>query len=334
MSGAGPPDGRPAGPPGRATWGPAQYLAACAAVLLAYEAWTLAAWVADGPFQVTADRDRGSTSWYAARVLEVVVLASVAGFVVKAVRDHRREGRLGVDSLLIIGMFSAAFWDPIYNWLTPAWLYTSNFLNVNDWFAHAPGIVNPDAGRMPWPIVIVLVGYPLWGVGFAILTNVVMRAAQTRRPALSRARLAGVGLAVSVGLTWASFALFKAFGLMAAPGFRFGVLGDSDIFFAGLSGGIVFWALACLRFFRDDRGRTLFELGSRGGVTSVLAAVAACQLLVILGWGLLTVPFTLHSSPYPRLPAHLVNGLCDTPGTHGTAYGPCPGAPGFRLPVR
>ena len=81
-------------------------------------------------------------------------------------RERRRAGRLGTDGLLILGFwecFGASFWDPIDNWLVPAWSYSTNLVALNDWFAHAPGIVNPDAGTMQWSVVMVLVGYPLWG---------------------------------------------------------------------------------------------------------------------------------------------------------------------------
>jgi hypothetical protein len=47
----------------------------------------------------------------------------------------------------------------------------------------------------------------------------------------------------------------------------------------------------------------------------------------------------LYADPYPSMPKSFVNGMCDTPGAGplvrgGTRYGPCPGAPGFRMPVR
>lgn len=296
-------------------------LAGIGVLLAAYQAYTLLGWIADGPHQITADRAHGTTSWVAARVIEVLVVASVAGFIAHAARERRRMGRLGTDALLIIGMFSAGFWDPIYNWVAPAWLYSSNFLNVNDWLAHAPGVSNPIMGSQPWPIVIVLIGYPLWGVGFAMLINVVM----VRAGGGVRRRLL-TGLVAAVAITCASFGIFKALDLMSAPGFRFSVLGNSDVLFAGVSGGLVFWGLACVRHFTGADGRAFFDRPGDGVATSVLAAMATCQLLVVLGWGVLTVPFTTHSSPYPALPAHLVNGECDPPGLHGTAYGPCPGS--------
>ena len=319
--------------PSRARWGAARYLALAALPLLAYELWTLAAWLGDGPFQVTAERERGSTSWYGARVIEALVVLSVGAFLWRAVRDRRRLGRLSVDALLIIGMFTAAFWDPVYNWLTPAWLYSSNFLNVNDWLADAPLIVNTDAGTMPWPVIIVGVGYPLWGVGFAALVNVAMARVRARRPAIGPAGLAGTAFVVAGAITAAAFSIFQALDLMNAPGYRLGFLGDSQQLFFFYSGGLVFGGLACLRFFKDRDGFTLVER-SRSGAVRVLAAIAACQIIVVVGWGLLTVPFSLHSSPYPELPRHLINGLCDAPGWEGTAYGPCPGSPGFELPIK
>jgi hypothetical protein len=294
---------------------------------------TLVGWFSDGPFQVTAYRDHSSTSWYAARVVEVVVGASVGGFVLKAVRDRRRLGRLNTDALLIIGMFTAAFWDPIYNWLAPAWFYTSNFLNVNDGFAHAPLIVNPDAGRMPWPVILGCVGYPLWGVGFAAVISVAMGRVQAHRPRISKAGLVAVAFAFGGAVTAISFGVFQALGLMTAPGYRLSFLGNSELVFFFYSGGLVFVGLACLRFFKDAGGRSLIERG-RSGPTRVLAAIAACQIIVVMGWGLLTVPFSLAPSPYPKLARDLVNGLCNAPGVHQTDYGPCPGSPGFRLPTR
>ncbi len=205
------------------------YLALVAIPLLGYEVFTLAGWLGDGPAQITEYRDHGSTSWYAARVLEAIVVLSVAGFVWHAVRERRRLGRLGTDALLIIGMFTAAFWDPVYNWLTPAWLYSSNWLNVNDWLEHAPLIVNPDAGQMPWPVIVVGVGYPLWGVGFAAVVNLVMTRTREHHPQLSGGALAVLAFLVAGLLTVASFSIFKAFDLMNAPGYRMDFLGDSQL---------------------------------------------------------------------------------------------------------
>lgn len=228
-------------PPLAARLPSATTLLACAAVpLLAYEGWTIAGWLVAGPSQITAYRDHGSTSLYAARVVEVAVVASVAWWLVHVLRERRRTGRLGVDGLLIAGMFSAAFWDPIYNWLDPAWLYSSHFLNVNDWFGHAPFVLNKDAGRLPWPVVVVIVGYPLWCVGFAAIVNAAMAAARHRRPATPNAALAVLAFVLAGAITVAAFAGFRALDLMAAPGYKLEALGGEELLVFFWSGGLVF----------------------------------------------------------------------------------------------
>jgi len=318
---------------------PATVLAGLGLMLFAYQAWTIAGWLADGPFQITAERESGTTSLYAARALEATILVSTVAIATVVARRCLRERRLTVDAMLIAGMGSAAFWDPIYNWITPAWLYSSNWINVNDWFANAPLVLNPDAGSMPWPIVPVLVGYSFWGVGFAMVVNVVMHRARGRRPAISSAALVAIAFGVSGVVTAIAFNVFRAFDLMDAPGYRLAILGDSLSVFFFYSGGLAFGAVACLRFFTDDRGRIVTQRGldaiapRRRRAVSLLATMAACQLIVVIGWGLMTVPASLYSSPYPKTPSHLINGLCDAPGASGTSYGRCPGSPGFRVPI-
>jgi hypothetical protein len=97
--------------------------------------------------------------------------------------------------------------------------------------------------------------------------------------------------------------------------------------------------LACLRFFVNDRGQTLAERGldrlsvrRRTGV-GVLATIAFCNLSVIV-WSSPLILAGLYAKPYPDYPRNLSNVICDTPGLTGSAYGPCPGGHGFRVPLR
>lgn len=320
--------------------GPGPYLAALALPLVAYQLWTIVGWLADGPTQLTEHRDTGSTSYIAAKAIELAIVLSTVAIAAFVARDCRRRGRLTFDAMLIVGIASAAFWDPIYNWITPAWLYSSNWINLNDWFDHAPLVLNPDAGEMPWPIAPVLVGYAFWGLCFAMVDNAVMRRVRARWPRIPNPALAAVAFASSGAVTAIAFSVFRAFDLMDAPGYRLAAVGDSLIVFFFYSGGLVFGAFACLRYFRDRDGLALPERGlahlppRRRTAAALLATIATCQIVVVVGWGLLTVPWSLYSSPYPETPAHLVNGLCDAPGVTGTDYGPCPGSDGFRVPIR
>src|SRR3984957_11018649 len=96
-------------PRSRRPWGPAQYLALAAVPLLAYQAWTLVAWIAAGPHQITAYRSYGSFSWYAARAIEVTLVLAVAAILARLVRECRAQRRLTFDAMLFIGLLATVF---------------------------------------------------------------------------------------------------------------------------------------------------------------------------------------------------------------------------------
>jgi Spirocyclase AveC-like len=235
--------------PSRAFSAGAALLAGFAVLLFAYQAIAWVGYLADGP-RISVNHHSRDFDWWSARVVESIVVLSVVGWVIYVVRERRRTGRLGADGLLMLGMFAPSFWDPIYNWLVPAWQYSTNLVTLNDWFAHAPGIVNPDAGTMQWSVVMVLVGYPLWGMGFGAVIDISMRLVTTRFPATPAMAIAAIGFVVAALLTAISFGLFKALGLMRAPGFDLGLPGREIIPMA-LSGGVVFWGIGLVRHYRD-----------------------------------------------------------------------------------
>src|SRR5207244_1738336 len=106
-----------------------------------------------------------------------------------------------------------------------------------------------------------------------------------------------------------------------------------------VAGAILLFGLAAVRYARDDAGRTIVERGleqtppRRARLIAALALCGFLQLLLLFDAAVVNIT-GLYASPYPRLPDHLVNGLCDTPASSSTRYGPCPGSPDFRMPVR
>ena len=72
-------------------------------------------------------------------------------------------------------------------------------------------------------------------------------------------------------------------------------------------------------------------------VLGTLATTAWCSLAVIC-FSMVVTASGFHATSYPTdYPEHLPNVVCDIPGdpdTAGSDYGPCPGSPGFRIPLR
>jgi len=288
----------------------ARVLAAFGAAVAAYEAVTWGRWLAAGPQQITQYRDTAATSWTVARGYEILIIAVSVWLLVRVVRQCRAQRRLTLDAQLLIGGVAALFWDPFGNFLQPAFFYSSNWLNLNTWTGFAPLVVNPDASRMPQPLFIMLV-YPFGLLAFAMMSNAVMRAARRRFPRWSDAKVLAAGsVAAFLGgiALEAPMFLLHLWSLPGAP--RQLSLFDNVHRYAAveyLTTGMVFAGWAAVRYFKDDQGRAFTERGL-GRTGSVLAMIGWCCSL-------------------------LVNDMCDVGQTTGTRYGPCPGTPGFRMPV-
>jgi Spirocyclase AveC-like len=327
----------------RTGWRPVQYLALVGVALAALEVWTWASWLAAGPRPVTRWRDSADPSWYAARVYEGLMVLAVIGVSVAVVRGVRRERRLTLDAMMVIGGASTLFWDPMVNWLQPNFLYSSNWLNLNTWVCHVPAVPNPDGCAMPQPVFIMLI-YPFGLVLFAMVLTRLMSWMRSRWPGLTTFRLVASTF-VAAGLICvvleAPMFLLHLWALPGAPA-EFALFGDAHRFAWAeyLTTTLVFGLLGVLRYFRDDKGRSLVErnLGhltpGRRALTSVFATIAYMNGTLILLIACQVIP-GMHAAPYPKeYPAHLVNGLCDAGPFTGTRYGPCPGSPGFRIPVQ
>ena len=318
-------------------------LAVVGAGCVALQLWVYGSWLADGPRQVREFRDHDSASWYTARLFEGVIVLVALGMLAYVVRASRREGRLTFDGMLCLAG-AAAYWiDPIDNWLQPLFMYSSNWVNLSNWSGHVPFVVNPDAGRMPEPVLFIGLCYAFAFPLFLIVINAAMRRARARWPGLRPAQLLGLtilgGAAVDVVFELPMFML-RAWAYPGTP--------DVGIFPHGATkfplveivvAGLVFGGLAALRFFKDDRGQTLIERGvshlpaRRRTAATVLALVAVTNGAFFTA-GVAEMAVGLYAAPYKPMPAHLVNGLCDAPGYTDTRYGACPGSPGYRVPLR
>jgi Spirocyclase AveC-like len=329
----------------RRTWGPAQYLALVSLPLLAYEFWTLGAWLASGPHAVTTGRDAYSFSWWWARGIEVAAVATALVLLLGSIRRSRRDRRVSFELKLWIALLLTSFWDSITNVLQPIWFYSTNFVNLNEWWGHAPGFVSPAGGHEPFPIVALVFLYPC----FVLESRLAAKAWGALRrayPGISNVRLLGAGLAGALAVGALVSMVFVLPHLWAGPGMGPMIL-STDRYRWSLAEFLYVgsWSttICAVRFFVDDQGLALTERGFehlppvRRDLAGILATTAWCSLAVIV-LSLVVTASGLYARPYPtRYPAHLPNVVCEIPGdpdTAGNAYGPCPGSAGFRIPLR
>ena len=229
------------------------------------------------------------------------------------------------------------------NLFQPAFLVSSNFVNLNAMCGNMPGVVNPACGSAPDSILVFWLAVTFGWLGFAIVIDKLFRGARRRwpnvsTPILMAIVLIGGGLAVDLIFEIPAVAL----GLWTYTTGPAIPLGEGlrhpyvAIVFATLYYGIYF----IVRAARDDHGRRLVERGLEHYAPRVqrsITLMALYTIFQIVTWGPGTLPFMaaeLWNPVFTRTPNYLVNDLCDAPGVEGTRYGPCPGSPGYRMPIK
>jgi len=301
-------------------------LALAGAGITVWSGWGVMAWLLDRPSSITQFREPGSGMAVTARVLEIAVVVVAVVVARHVVRGCLRERRLTFDAMFCIAGAVTMLLDPTTNFLQPVFFYNSNFVNLGSWCGHLPGVVNPDCGGLPQPVLFDFLVYT-----FALLPAAALLGGLMRRFGAVR----GLACAVAVELVVEITAVrLNVWGYPGSPAWT-SITGDGHRLplHSVVGGTIFFFALAALRFFRDDHGRSIAERGTRRPVVSQLALVGAFQLALLAGNVLINAG-GFYADPYPAMPASFVNGMCDAPGVTGTRYGPCPGSPGFRMPVR
>jgi hypothetical protein len=330
-------------PARKAPWRWQHYLALVAGVFMLWGAWTLAAWVAAGPRPVTEYRDSNTSAYIIATAYEVGAVLLVLGVGAYVVRGCLRQHRLTFDAQLCIAGLLAYWLDPFYNFFVPVNLYSSNFVNVGSWCSYAPFVINKACSGSPEPILVIGSIYLVGFLVLAMLGGRILRMVEARYPNASTAKkvLAVALFAITADLMvdglssqldlWSQF-IPTGLNIATAERPFPATLPVSAILFFG--------APTFARYLRDDKGRTIFERGldhlrppTRKAV-SFLSLVGYLQLMVAVTILITIAPVGLYANNSPAYPAHIINGQCDIGAVCGSAYGPCPGTPGFTAPLR
>lgn len=263
------------------------------------------------------------------------------------IRPWRRERRITLDGMLFISMGLMFFQDPLLNYLNTWCTYNTWLFNRGSWTSHIPGWLSPEepGGQVAEPLLTNVPGYAYGVLLITIGGCWVMRKIKARWPHLSNLRLIAVTYALAFLFDFAMEGLvLLPIGFYTYPGAIRSVSINAGTYYQwpvyeGLMWGAVQTALCCLRYFTDDRGRTVVERGLdrvRGGfarqqftrLLAIFAGVSACFFVFYMApaqW------IAMHADPWPhdhQKRSYFTGGICGA----GTDR-PCPN-PVLPLPTK
>ena len=263
------------------------------------------------------------------------------------IRPWVRERRITLDGMLLVSMGLMFFQDPLLNYFNTWCTYNTWLFNRGSWSSNIPGWVSPEepGAQVAEPLLTNAPGYAYGVLLITIAGCWVMRRIKLMWPGISNIRLILVTYAICFVFDFVMEALVMLpIGFYTYPGSIRAVSVFADTYhqwpvYEGLMWGGVQAALCCLRYFTDDRGRTVVERGLdgiRGGFAkqqfvrflAIYGAVSACFFVIY------NVPaqwIGMRSDPWPAdhmKRSYLIGGICG----EGTDK-PCPD-PHLPIPTK
>lgn len=328
---------------------PVKVWAGLGAVLVTFELYLLAKWVSGPYFETVPSGPSVPPAWMKVAINTAQVLMPLLMllfFYVLLVRPWWRSRQLTSDGLMCVGLLVVSVYDPVSNYLQNWLTYNSYFVNFGSVVKGIPGWLAPaEPGAMAaLPILFVPPAYVVALFGAAMLGCQVMGRLRSHWPAMSAMKLMMLcfGFFLVFDVVLEGF-FFMRLGFYMETGFsinagRYYQLPVSNILLVS----VLFTAVASIRFFKNDRGQTLFERGAervvnpgRRNLLRLVAIVGGMQATLFLTYH---IPQTLwqgaHAGPWPasvQSRSYLTNHLCG-PGTDRACPGPTVPAAGPEAP--
>jgi hypothetical protein len=295
--------------PAEVGWAKVLVLHGAAWLALIVYVWT--AWVVSGDFK-TNTRGRGlEPQWYVTLMHVWEIFALVSSVVIMwwfVIRPRIKTGRMTFDGLFFLSCLALCFQEPWINWTGYQFTYSTTSINFGSFTSHIPGWSSPNSELVPlsaWALSAYfwLVGIPGWaGSKF-------MQRLRTKNPSIS-----GLRMIIYAYLAFCVFDLLLESFITRTQLFNYASVVPELSLWPGTDHQFplyetVSWAgtytgLACLHFFRDDKGRTLAERGidrlkiKKEGLRTFaryLALMGACQLVMLFTYNIPYAYWGLHA---------------------------------------
>jgi len=334
-------------PTAAATTAPVKAWAVVGALVLVFITWVLLRWVTGPYFERVPQGPSDPPTWMKANLIfwqVVSPLAAVALIFHFVVRPWWRERRLGTDGVFVIAFSTLWFQDPLCNFAGSWVTYNTYMFNMGSWHSSVPGSVSFAApGQMlgePLLLIPFLYVYFFWLA--CVGGSWVMRRTAARWPQAGKPRL--------IGACFLAMVLFDLVleGLIWMPGGAWSLPGGIPVLFSGsyhqftvnewLPVSATLTAVAAIRHFRDDRGRTIGERGvddlgyspNRRLGLRILATVGVVHAAMFAAYTLPNIFFGMNAREWPadvQKRSYLTDYICGE-GTDRACPGP--GVPNLR----
>ena len=266
------------------------------------------------------------------------------------IRPWRIERRLSLDGMFFI-VFSFMIWqDTVLNMINPQVTYNSRLLNWGSWDNYLPGWSFPNGERVVEPIFFTVPAYVIcYGIAFTV--SRVLAKCKSRWPSLTKLHLVLIAFSICMALDLLIEPLIILSGLWSYVG----VWTPSWLtFFDGRwyqfpAVEVVLWGAclaiwASLRYFLDDKGRTVAERGTERLVGSSakktivrqFAIIGVSHAILLFAYSLPMVIGSFYLRPWPEdvyKRSYFTNSLCG-PGTEYACPNNVTGVPNRRTKVR
>jgi hypothetical protein len=320
---------------------PVRVWAAVGGMILALEVYVLTRWITGPYFTHVHSGPSVPPTWMRVALIGVqatLIPATVALFYWFVIRPWRRDRRLGVDGLLVIAFLTMCWQDPLCNYNGAWFTYNSWLVNMGSWVNDVPGWTSfgQPGHQLAAPILYVVGVYVPAFVVVMLLGSWVMRMAKRRWPRMSTLELVGVCFVTMAVYDFVlEGVLFMPLGVFTYAGGHVALFPSTYHKYPlneTLTTAALFTAVACLRYFINDRGQSLAERGiehvegssSKRLTLRILATIGAVQLTMLVCYVIPNFWTGSHSTAWPaaiQKRSYFTDYLCGD-GTDRACPGP------------